>query len=82
MKSIPGLLFRKRHGSAFSTAGDPDLYGCWHGRHFEIELKKPRAHPTPIQTRRLAEWKAAGAAVSVVHSIPELHAFLKTFLAS
>ena len=39
----PSLQWRKRHGSPMSTAGDPDLYGLWHGVHWEMELKLPGA---------------------------------------
>ena len=39
----PGVVVRKRHGTAMGVAGDPDLYGSIHGRHFEIEVKRPDA---------------------------------------
>lgn len=60
-KRIHGLTIRKRHGSASSTAGDPDLYGCYQGRHFEFEAKRPGERPTALQLARLEEWRAAGA---------------------
>ena len=67
-----GLLARKRHGSPFAVAGDPDLYFLFHGRHVEIELKRPGESPTPLQQARLAEWACHGAITRVIHSTTEL----------
>jgi hypothetical protein len=58
---IDGLVLRKRHGTAFGIAGDPDFYGCFKGRHIEIELKRPGEEPTRLQRKRLTYWSAAGA---------------------
>jgi hypothetical protein len=77
----PGLLFRKRHGTAMGVAGDPDIYGLWNGHHFEIELKVPGEHPTPLQALRLGEWAKAGALTAVIHSVQELDLFLATLKA-
>lgn len=76
--SDPTLQFRKRHGSPFTTAGDPDLYLLWHSTHAEIELKPPGKTLTPLQTARLSQWQAAGALTFIVHSIPELQTALQT----
>ena len=57
----PGCLCRKRHGSRYSTRGDPDLYGSLRGRHFEFEIKQPGERPTGLQLARLREWSEAGA---------------------
>lgn len=77
-RTDPTFCWRKRHGSSFTTSGDPDLYGLWNGTHFEIELKRPGQHPTPLQQFRLAEWSRAGARTFVVHSLPELLAAIDT----
>ena len=74
----PTLVWRKRHGSPFTTAGDPDLTGLWHGTHFEIELKRPGESPTLLQAARLAQWATAGARTFTVHSISELQAALES----
>ena len=71
LRQIPGCVVRKRHGTSFGIGGDPDLFGCINGRHFEIEVKRPGEHPTPLQTVRLQEWRAAGAVVGTVHSVDE-----------
>lgn len=75
-KVFPTAQIRKRHGSAFSTAGDPDLYLCLAGRHIEIEVKLPGEEPTPLQRERLNQWGRAGAFTGVIHSISELQSLL------
>jgi hypothetical protein len=69
LRSLPQCVVRKRHGTAFGVAGDPDLYGSFGGRHFELEVKQDGNPPTPLQQQRLKEWRAAGAIVGVVHSL-------------
>ena len=74
--SDPTFMWRKRHGTSFGVAGDPDLYGVWRGVSFAIELKAPGEEPTELQKARLAEWSAAGAWTGVVRSVAELEACL------
>ena len=76
LRSVPGLVVRKRHGSALGYAGEPDLYGCFRGLHFEIEVKRPGRKLTPLQQQRLKEWALAGATVGVAHSVQEAIALL------
>lgn len=70
LRSEPGVVVRKRHGTAMGVAGDPDLYGSIKGRHFEIEVKRPGAAAvlTELQRRRLREWERAGAIVGLARS--------------
>jgi hypothetical protein len=72
LRALPGVIVRKRHGSAWGVAGDPDLYGSINGRHFEIEIKRPGAVcPTPLQQARLRQWAATGALVGVARSVED-----------
>src|SRR3990172_12141022 len=71
LREIPGCVVRKRHGTAWGVAGDPDLYGSINGRHFEIEVKRRGEGPTPLQQARLAEWRRSGALAGVAHSVDE-----------
>jgi hypothetical protein len=77
----PGLVFRKRHGSVMGTIGDPDIYGLYHGLHFEIELKTAGHEPTLLQRARLAGWGSAGALTGVVSSIEEFQQFTENLRA-
>jgi len=71
LREIPGCVVRKRHGTVWGVAGDPDLYGSINGRHFEIEVKRQGQEPTSLQQARLAEWRRGGALVGVAHSVDE-----------
>jgi hypothetical protein len=77
LRTVPGCAARKRHGTVFGVAGDPDVYGTINGRHFELEVKQPGNPPTELQLRRIEEWRAAGAAVDVVHSVQEARKVLE-----
>lgn len=68
----PTLVYRKKHGTAGGIAGDPDLYGCWRGVPFAIELKRPGEDPTELQRYHLNEWQAAGAVTGVARSRADL----------
>ena len=74
LKTRPGVVVRKRHGTAMGVAGDPDLYGTIGGRHFEIEVKRPddpSSQLTKLQAQRLQEWKTAGAITGVARSVDD-----------
>jgi len=71
LRGLPQCVVRKRHGTAFGVAGDPDLYGSLYGRHFELEVKRDGNPPTALQEKRGEEWIAAGAIYGVVHSLQE-----------
>ena len=78
LREPPGIVVRKRHGTAMGVAGDPDLYGSIHGRHFEIEVKRPdaAADVTELQQQRLQEWSRAGAMTGVARSVDDALAIL------
>ncbi len=78
LREQPGVVVRKRHGTAMGVAGDPDLYGSIGGRHFEIEVKRPdaAAELSELQRQRLKEWEQAGAIVGVARSVEDALAIL------
>jgi len=79
LQEVEGLVVRKRHGTVMGVAGDPDLYGCYLGRHFEFEVKRPNdpsSVPTKLQQERLREWRASGSVAGVVRSPAEALALL------
>lgn len=71
LRATPGVIVRKRHGSNWSIAGDPDLYGSYQGRHFEIEVKRRDGEVTDLQRARLRDWERTGALVGVARSVPD-----------
>jgi len=76
LKAEPQCMVRKRHGTAFCFAGDADLYGCFRGRHFEIEVKRPGCEPSDLQRARLADWRNSGALAGWATSVAEALAVL------
>lgn len=74
LKKVPGLVVRKRHGTVMGVAGDPDLYGSYRGKHFEIEVKRPfdsKSQLTKLQVQRQEEWRIDGNAIVGVARSPE-----------
>ena len=63
LNSWPQTEAIKKHGSMYSLLGDPDIFGCTHGRMFVIEMKAPGETPSKIQHYRLCKWEQAGATV-------------------
>ncbi len=52
--------------TAYTTVGDPDVFGVFRGQAFLVEVKYPGESPTRIQKRRHRDWVDAGADVLVV----------------
>jgi hypothetical protein len=74
LNRLPSGRFRKRHGTAYGVAGDPDIYGTCTlvgGRHCELEAKTPGERPTALQERRLREWSEGGAIAGWFTSVDE-----------
>ena len=40
------------------VAGEPDIDACLRGRSLQLEVKRPGERATPLQEKRLAEWRA------------------------
>lgn len=72
------LWFFKTHGGADQIRGLPDLIGCYRGRFFAIELKKPGGHATDLQAFTLQQITDAGGFASVAHSVKEVLDFLSS----
>lgn len=70
------IWLRKKHGTAYGIAGDPDLYGCLEGRFFGIEMKRPGEGAKPLQVERLKRIALAGGIAGVAHSPLEAYLIL------
>ncbi len=66
-----GAWIMKVHGSAYQTAGIPDIIGCYNGRMFAIEVKAPGKRPTLLQQETMMDLVRHGAAVGVATSVDE-----------
>ena len=70
LNKIHGCRALKYHGSQFAQSGHPDVYGCYGGMPFFIEVKRPGGPgPKPSQVVELAKWDAVGAATGVARSV-------------
>jgi hypothetical protein len=72
----PGCLARKRWGGGMGVVGDPDIDACVRGRSVQLEVKRSGERPTPLQLKRLDEWRQAGAIVAVVSSVEDVKSLL------
>lgn len=78
LKYLNGLLgcyARKVPGSVFSS-GWPDIVGCYAGRAFLIEVKRPGGKPTPLQDAEMKKWAAVKARVLVTYSVDDVAQFM------
>jgi hypothetical protein len=73
----PGCLARKRWGGGMGVAGDPDIDACVRGCSVQLEVKRPGEKPTPLQLKRIEEWRRAGAVVAVVNSVADVRRLLQ-----
>ena len=48
------------HRRRFGKSGKGDYHLCLCGSFWNVEVKRPGKNPTPIQTRRMNEVRAAG----------------------
>jgi hypothetical protein len=78
LNGLSECLARKRWGGGMGVAGDPDIDACIRGRSVQLEVKRPGESPTPLQLKRLAEWRQAGAVAGVVTSVEETRELLRS----
>lgn len=77
LNGLPCCLARKRWGGGMGVAGDPDIDACLRGRSVQLEVKRPGEKPTPLQLKRLEEWRQAGALIGVVTSVAATRALFE-----
>lgn len=66
----------KVHGGPTQMAGIPDISAVYRGVSLWFETKQPGEEPEPIQALRHRQLRAAGAVVTVPHSLAEARAVL------
>ena len=82
INSQPRAIARKRHGTAWGMAGEPDVNACVRGRSVQIEVKQPGEKPSALQLRRLEEWQRAGALSFSATSLAEVKQQIEPLLRS
>lgn len=77
LNGLDDCVARKLHGDSFSVTGDPDIYGCYRGRCFQLEVKQEGGRLSPAQKYRLDEWRDAGAFCSAIRSVADAKALIE-----
>lgn len=65
------IWIRVKHGDAYATVGDPDIYGCLVGSFFVMEVKNETGELSRIQKIRLQEVREARGFAFAVQSVDE-----------
>lgn len=76
-QEYPGF-WKKIHGSAYQSAGLPDIIGSYRGRFVGFEVKMPGKKATPKQEHTLGEITLAGGIAQVISSYDEAQVALET----
>lgn len=71
LRELRGIWLVKTHGGQMQSAGLPDILGCYQGRFFGLEVKRPGAKTTLLQELVLQRIAKAGGVAHVVHSAEE-----------
>lgn len=65
-------------GSGSQMRGVPDIVGCYRGRFFALEVKRPKVGKlSKIQSYVIGQIACAGGVVAVVRSVDDVKALLK-----
>lgn len=79
LRKLPKCEASKIHGDPYQERGIPDIMGCYRGRSFVIEAKRPdkRGNVSSYQKIKLNRYRRAGARVGVATSVDEALAIAK-----
>lgn len=80
LNKVPGCRAVRHHGDSFTESGEPDIYGCYGGAMFVIEVKSGSATLSEKQEYCLNEWAEAGAYCQVAREDFEVENFLHRLL--
>lgn len=69
LNSVPGCIAEPRTQTGYGKKGGADIFGCYNGRHFELEVKQPGAKMTKLQVEWLQRWHDAGAISGCVNDV-------------
>lgn len=69
---LKGAWFFKVHGHGMQRRGVPDLVGCYKGKLFAIEVKKPGGKVSAQQAIEILAIKEAGGTAFVAWSVDDV----------
>jgi len=67
-----GIFHSKIWQGMMSAKGISDIIGCYKGRYFAIEVKRPGGKPTSFQEKFLENVKRAGGIAIVARSVDDV----------
>ena len=81
LKYLNGLLgcYARKVPGGFFSSGWPDIVGCYAGRAFLIEVKRPGGKTTALQETELRKWGAAKARTLVAYSVDDVMTFMQGY---
>ena len=75
LRTLPQCWHWKVHDA--NTSGIPDIVGCYKGKFFGLEVKKPGGGIRKLQTYVLNQIDGAGGISSIVRSVDDVRKALK-----
>ena len=77
LRSQPECWCFKVLGGGSQSRGVPDIVGCWRGRFFALEVKRPQlGRLSKLQAYVIGQIQKAGGLVAVVRSLEEVRELL------
>lgn len=80
LNNIPGCKAVPTTQGMYGRKGEPDIYGCFRGQCFVIEVKVPGKEPTALQYKKLAEWCEVKAESFWVTDLKNVKEYFKKIL--
>jgi len=77
LNALPGCRAIKRWGGPMGRRGEPDIQGCYDGRAFFFEVKRPGKQCTELQRCELGAWWEVGAITGRVETAEQALRALK-----
>lgn len=71
LEAVPGVWLFNVHGSGWQKSGIPDIVGCYNGKFFGVEVKRPGEQPTAKQSLTMKKIAAAGGVTGVAETPEE-----------
>ena len=76
LKAVPGCRVDNRQGKG-NDAGLADLYCCYNGQHYEIEIKVLPDKLSDIQRIQKTGWEDAGAVFITAYDIDDVRRIIR-----
>lgn len=75
-----GGYWIKIHGSSFQSQGEPDIVGCFEGRFYAFELKRPdgKGRLSPKQKIKLSQIRREGGTGMMIDDMNQLREIFGT----